>query len=391
MCIRDHVTTESNRSTLKMFPMAQRPKVLLLIPHLGGGGAERVTALLTRGLSPQKYELHLGLITESITASDLVPPWVRIHALGVSRVRSAPVPLVRMVWRLQPDLILSGMAHLNFLVLLLRWFFPRKTRVVVRQNATVSSDGGSGTTPLYDRFFYRLLYPAADRVICQSKAMAADLATQSGLVESQLQVLANPVDADAIRNVQADSDDRWRGPGPHLLALGRLSHEKGFDILLESFASLRLKYPLAELTILGAGAELASLISLRDRLRLESPVQFAGYVPHPEHFFSGATLFVLPSRQDSLPNALLEAAAGGLPIVALPSSRGVAGLLSRKRGVWLGTEVSSLALTRALLAALGSIRPGQRFPHSWVEAFRMDCAIQGYERLIDNALEKRAR
>lgn len=377
--------------TLKFSPMAQLPRVLLLIPHLGGGGAERVTALLTRGLSPQKYELHLGLITESILASDLVPSWVRIHSLGVPRIRSAAFPLVRLVRRLQPDLILSGMAHLNFLVLLLRPFFPRKTRVIVRQNATVSADLTSHPESLYARFFYQRLYPVADRVICQTKAMAADLAALSGVVEPQVKVLENPVDADAIRNAGADTEDRWRRPGPHLLAFGRLSPEKGFDILLESFASLRLKYPDAELTILGAGPELAPLTSLRNRLRLEASVQFAGHVPHPERFFSGATLFVLPSRQDSLPNALLEAAAGGLPIVALPCSEGVVNLLTGKRGVWLGTATSSRALTRSLLAALDANRPGDRFPHAWVEGFRMDCAIQGYERLIDETLHKQVQ
>src|SRR5207248_10111119 len=124
--------------------MAQRPTVLLLIPHLGGGGAERVTALLTRGLPADKYELHLGLITESVIASGLVPPWVTIHALGASRIASSALPLLRLIRRLQPDLILSGMAHLNFLVLLLRPLFPRKTRVVVRQNAMVSGDLDSG-------------------------------------------------------------------------------------------------------------------------------------------------------------------------------------------------------------------------------------------------------
>ena len=366
--------------------MAQRPRVLLLIPHLGGGGAERVTALLTRGLSPQKYELHLGLITESILVSDLVPFWVRIHSLGVPRIRSAAFPLVRLVRRLQPDLILSGMAHLNFLVLLLRPFFPRRTRVIVRQNATVSADFGSSLVSLYRRFFYRHLYPVADKVICQTKAMAADLAAQSAVIESQVKVLENPVDADAIRNVGTDIENRWQRPGPHLLAFGRLSHEKGFDILLESFASLRLKYRDAELTILGAGPELAPLTSLRNRLRLESSVQFTGHVPHPERFFPKATLFVLPSRQDSLPNALLEAAAGGLPIVALPCSAGVVNLLTGKRGAWLGTEISSQALTRSVLSALDAIRPGERFPHAWVEGFRMDSAIQGYERLIDETL-----
>jgi len=371
----------------RTFPMDQRPIVLLLIPHLGGGGAERVIALLTRGLSARKYDLHLGLVTDSVIAPDEVPSWVRIHALGAPRVRSAALPLLRLVRQLEPDVILSGMAHLNFLVLLLRPLFPRKTRVMVRQNATVSGDLASCSVPRYTGIFYRLLYPAADRIVCQTRTMATDLATWLGVGETQLEVLPNPVDADAIRQVRPDAESHWWGPGPHLLAVGRLSREKGFDLLLESFASLRLKFPEAQLTILGAGPEREALLALRALLQLEGSVQFEGHVPHPEQFFAGASLFVLPSRQDALPNALLEAAAGGLPLVALPASEGVANLLAGKLGAWLGADVSSRALTQALLEALSSIESGQRFPHSWVESFRMDCAVEGYERLIDAMLD----
>ncbi len=371
--------------------MTKRPKVLLLIPHLGGGGAERVTALLTRGLSAQKYELHLGLVTESVIASDIVPSSVLIHALGADRVRSAAFPLLRLVRSLEPDVILSGMAHLNFLVLLLRPFFPAHTRVVVRQNATVSADLHSGRLPFYTRVFYRLLYPGADRVVCQTEAMALDLATRTHLGQTRVRVLANPVDAQAIRSVHPDGERHWSGPGPHLLAVGRLSFEKGFDLLLEAFASLRLKYPHAELTILGTGSELAHLTDLRNELRLHDSLRFAGYVPHPERFFRGATLFVLPSRQEGLPNALLEAAAGGLPLVALPASEGVVNLLAGKQGAWVGNAITSSALTRALLAALNGLTAGERFPHAWIDQFRMEYAIQDYERLIDGMLHDNLR
>ncbi|HUD73563.1 MAG TPA: hypothetical protein VMQ76_00715, partial [Terracidiphilus sp.] len=121
-------------------PMASnsRPKVLLLIPHLGDGGAERVTELLARNLSAEKYELHLGLITQA-QADEELPSWVHVHALGARRVRGGAFRLFRLVRKLKPDLILSGMFHLNFLVLLLHPFFPPNTRVMVRQNGTVSS------------------------------------------------------------------------------------------------------------------------------------------------------------------------------------------------------------------------------------------------------------
>ena len=306
-------------------------------------------------------------------------------------MRSAALPLLRLVRQLEPDLILSGMAHLNFLVLLLRPFFPPKTRVVVRQNATVSGDLVSGRVPAYTRFLYQILYPSADRIVCQTDAMASDLALQSGVFEAQLEVLPNPVDAEAIRAPGADFGVRWSGPGPNLLAVGRLSREKGFDLLLEAFSSLRLKYPAAQLNVVGDGPELAALETLRRDLKLETSVHFAGYVSRPEIYFPGATLFVLPSRQEGLPNALLEAAMGGLGIVAAPCSEGAVGLLRGKRGAWVASEVSSRGLTRALLSALDAIRPGERFPHPWVEPFRMDRAILDYERLIDETLQERVR
>src|ERR1035437_6979099 len=159
--------------------MAQRLRVLLLIPHLGGGGAEQVTALLARGLSRDKYEVHLGLVTRSNAASPPLPPWVTVHNLSASRVRSGAFRLLRLVRRLKPDVILSGMAHLNFLVLMLRPFFPKSTRVLVRQNGTVSAALAFGDLPSYTRLLYRLLYRRADRVICQSQAMADDLAREA--------------------------------------------------------------------------------------------------------------------------------------------------------------------------------------------------------------------
>ena len=146
-------------------PMNIRAKILILIPHLGGGGAERVTALLAKVLSAEKYELHLGLLTQTKTGEETLPASVRIHALGAPRVRAGAFRLLRLVRRLKPDLILSGMFHLNFLVLLLRPFFPRGTRILVRQNGTVSSSLASDRLPCYTRLLYRLLYRRADRII----------------------------------------------------------------------------------------------------------------------------------------------------------------------------------------------------------------------------------
>lgn len=340
-------------------PAAQRTKVLLLIPHLVGGGAEQVLRLLTRGLSSEKYETHLILITEKEVPPNDLPPWVSVSALGARRVRTSAFKLLRSIWRLKPAVILSGMAHLNFLVLLLRPFLPRGTRVLVRQNGTVSSDLESGTLPVYTRLLYRLLYRHADRVICQSSAMAGDLARTTGVRFERIAVLPNPVDTDAIRKASTDPV-RWEGSGPHLLAVGRLSHEKGFDLLLRAFSVVRRQFPAADLVIAGAGPEEAALQAQCCILGIEPAVRLVGYLASPYSFFPGATLFVLPSRHEGMPNAMLEAAAAGLPIVACPASGGVVDFLRQRPQAWLAPEASADGLASTICRALLELHREQR-------------------------------
>jgi glycosyltransferase involved in cell wall biosynthesis len=365
-----------------------RPKILLLIPHLGGGGAERVTSLLARGLSSDKYELHQGLITQTnIDKASLAS--VHVHCLGAPRVRAGAFRLLRLVRRLKPELILSGMAHLNFLVLLLRPFFPRGTRILVRQNSTVSASLAFGGVPAYTRLLYRLLYRRADRVICQTQSMADDLVRELGVPENRLAVLPNPVEVEEIRASIKLNPAHQASPGPHLLAVGRLAPEKGFDFLLNAMVSVRKEFPQASLQIAGKGPEETVLKALSRTLGLDASVHFVGYIDRPSTLYRTATLFVLPSRHEGLPNALLEAAAGGLPIVALPASGGLAELLRGQSGVWLAPTLSENALAASLLAALRALRPGERFAHSFVDAFRIDRAIQAYERLIDQTLAEK--
>jgi glycosyltransferase involved in cell wall biosynthesis len=369
--------------------MIDRPKLLLLIPHLGRGGAERVSALLAQHLSREKYELHLALVTQAATAVPPFPPGVTVHFLGATRVRFAAFRVLSLVRRLRPCLILSGMFHLNFLVLLLRPMFPPATCVLVRQNGTLSTSLASDHLPFFTRLFYRWLYPRADQVVCQSAAMAEDLARQLAISTTRLPVLRNPVDVEAIRDETANSPSLWTGSGPHLLAIGRLSREKGFDLLLQALAAVREQLPSADLVIAGAGPEEAALRDQCRNLGLESAVHFAGRTAQPAKYFPGASAFVLPSRHEGMPNALLEAAAAGLPLVALPASGGVVELLRGQPGTWLAHEISSPALASTLLAALRELQPAQRFIHPFIDEFRIDRALRAYENLIDRALRQR--
>ncbi|HUA99529.1 MAG TPA: glycosyltransferase [Terracidiphilus sp.] len=345
--------------------MARRVRVLFLIPHLGGGGAERVISLLAAGVSADKYEVHLGLVTRADAGDTRLPPWVTIHSLGARRVRCAALGLLGLVRGLKPDIILSGIAHLNLLVLLLRPFFSKKAVVLVRQNATVSSALAMSGVPTYTRCLYRLLYGRADRVICQSRAMAADLIRELNLREELVTVLPNPVNLEEIRRARSSNVVPWPLKGPHLLAIGRLAPEKGFDLLLVAFATVRAVYPGASLALLGAGTEEAALRTLCHELGLDEAVRFYGYVSNPYAFFRGTTLFALPSRHEGMPSALLEAVVAGLPIVASPCSGGVVDFLRGHTEAWIAPATTAEGLAKTLLEAFRALgadgRLGQTF------------------------------
>ncbi len=360
--------------------MARRTRILLLVSHLGGGGAEHVMALLARGLSQEKYEVHLGIVRQADTSGESLPPWVSVHALGAGRARAAAFPLLRLIWRLRPAVVLSGAAEVSFLVLMLRPLFPPSTSVLVRQNATASSVLAFGRLPRFTRLVYRLLYRHTDHVICQSQAMAKDLTKAAAIEEERIAVLPNPVDLDGIRAAMQAPAAR-SSTGPQLLAIGRLSWEKGFDLLLKALVVVRERFPEVSLILAGVGQEEKALKSLCGELGLETAVRFAGYVDRPYTFFPEATLFVLPSRHEGMPNALLEAAAAGLPLVATPASGGVVDLLRGRPGAWVAPEISAEALAATIIAALEAIRPGERFCQEFFPSTApiMQQAIKGSE------------
>jgi len=139
-------------------------------------------------------------------------------------VRAGAFRLLRLVHRLKPELILSGMAHLNFLVLLLRPFFRVEPRSSAPEQYRLRFPGLWRSALLYPPALPPAL-PSRRRVICQTQSMADDLARELGVPENRLAVLPNPwmLTRFALPSPESVSANQ---PGPRLLAVGRLAAEK---------------------------------------------------------------------------------------------------------------------------------------------------------------------
>ena len=103
---------------------------------------------------------------------------------------------------------------------------------------------------------------------------------------------------------------------PSLVAMGRFQHNKGFDLLLNAFARLKDRYPDWTLTILGDGPLRSYIESLRDELGLDDRVHLPGLVDNIHHALKQADLFVMSSRWEGMPMALMEAMSCGLPVIS---------------------------------------------------------------------------
>jgi glycosyltransferase involved in cell wall biosynthesis len=181
----------------------------------------------------------------------------------------------------------------------------------------VSLRGGDvpGFRPYDFRVYHKLIGPCL-RVIW--RAAAAVVANSNGLRELARAFdpsIEIPVIPNGVDTLRYTADRREWSP-VRLFSAGRVVYQKGFDLGLRALAGLQdLEW---EWFIAGDGSQMASLQSLTRELGLAERVHFLGWQSREQlvKWYHQANLFLFPSRHEGMPNALLEAMASGLPIVA---------------------------------------------------------------------------
>ncbi|MGE3292479.1 MAG: glycosyltransferase, partial [Geminicoccaceae bacterium] len=149
-----------------------------------------------------------------------------------------------------------------------------------------------------------LTYPLADCVVAQTEYALARLGRA---VRHRGTVIANPVSTYGHR---PDAD------GHEISGVGHLMPVKGFDVLIEAFAQTVKAHPDWRLVLWGEGPDRASLLALAERQDVADRVSCPGRSEAPGSWLASTTIFVLSSRHEGLPNALIEAMAAGTPVIA---------------------------------------------------------------------------
>lgn len=315
--------------------------IAFLIPGLGPGGAERVATLLCNFWAGEGHAVTL--IT--FEAEGAVPFYTLDRAVALRQLNASAGTGARLlnnvnrVWRLRalikelrPDVVVAFTTDANVISLLA----TRGTGIPVVISERNQPDR-AGLASMH-RLARRLTYPFADAVVVQTNSIANWVQSR---FRNSVHVVSNPVALTAPRAPTTT-------PQHVLIALGRLTAQKGFDILIEAFARVAGKHPDWRLVIYGEGPDRTELETLRDALLLQRRVSLPGITKNIETAFAEASLFVLPSRFEGYPNALLEALAAGLPVIATSGPSGASEILDNGKHGLVVKPGDTVALAAAL-------------------------------------------
>ena len=288
------------------------------MPNLGGGGGERIISILLNNLDRSKYKLSLVIIKKN-GSNDFIRDLkedINVHYLNIkNRIRlSFPyvaLKLARFCYRQKADILFFGSGQINAILSPFLFLFPKTTTLIARESNIPSQ---------FEKFFlvrllYRYSYKNYDKIIVQSDDMYDDLHQNFGLPKSKLVKINNPVDFTFIQ-AKKDEDIKidFSTTKLNLLAAGRLTYQKGFDILIRELAEIEnIDF---HLYILGDGEDKEDLIQLRRDHKLDDRISFLGNVNNPYAYMVNSDVFVLSSRFEGFPNVVLESLSCGTPVLA---------------------------------------------------------------------------
>lgn len=367
----------------------RHPELAVFLPDLAQGGAQRVTLNLAESLATDGMHVTLLVADAAHRRHFEIPAGVDLVDLGRRHATSALPALARRLRRHPPQAILAALDHANVVAIAASLAVrPRPRTVIVVHNIVrrrTAHDASRRARLL--RHLIPMAYRRAHVVVAVSRPVAAEL-VEIGVPAQLIRVIPNvavderlveraaePLEGEALAAVFA-------GDRPAIVAAGRLHPQKDYPTLLRAFAILR-RSAEARLVIMGDGAERGALEAEIQRLRLTADVVLAGAVSNPYPAMRRAGVFVLSSRFEALPTALIEALALEVPLVTTrwPGAEDVVG--PELEGCSLVPVGDAEALAAALRERLASTA---RPPAGVADGYRRDAVVPRYREALGLAV-----
>ena len=294
-------------------------KICLIVPSLGQGGAEKVALNLLNNLPLKKFDLNVIIIYKNKGEYfKNLRKNVNCVFLNKSKIRNSIFSLYRELKKMKPEIVLVFSFDLAILIgVFLRYFF--KNIYFINRQLNIL---GQINFSILQFFFTKIAYKNFDKIITQSKDMTEDLIQNIDININKIIEINNPIDYKNIYDLSIKYFPKeFDKKNKNLLCVGRLEPQKGFDLVINIMRLFKDKN--IKLYILGEGNQKEALEKLIEIHKLTDRVFLLGRKENPYVYMKNADLFILSSRYEGFPNALLEANSCGLYAICNDSFGGI--------------------------------------------------------------------
>jgi glycosyltransferase involved in cell wall biosynthesis len=373
--------------------MNRRLRVLYVVGNFVAGGAERHLLELWQRLDRDRFEIEIAVFRrEGQFTREVETLGLPIHDLGMGATIYTPsgwrgfARLVHRVMSFRPDVIHGYLFGPNlFAALAGRW--GRVPVVVVSKRNLDAFE-----TPRQIAA-QRLAHRLATHVVAVSDAVA-ETAVALGARRDRVTVIPNGVDVERFAAARPDPIVRGENGTPVVGSVGCLAARKDYPNLFEALAVLDRRGRRFRAVVVGEGKERDALEQQVLRLGLADRVRFLGERSDVERLLPGMDVFVLASREEGIPNALLEAMAAARPAVATAVG-GTPEVMEDGRTGWLVPPGDPQALAEALEAALGdpaeAARRGAAAQHVARERLSIQAMVERHQAFYLTAVDERGQ
>jgi glycosyltransferase involved in cell wall biosynthesis len=330
-----------------------KKKLFFVINNLYSGGAERVVSTLANEFNRQGFNVFIICLNQAEVGYPISPEITIVTLLKkrtkenmLNRIKYASLiylRLFRLLVKERPICVVSFMTTSNL--------WTGLACNLIHIPYIVSERTTPDHTINSFNFFFRkltfLIYKKAKMVVVPAKGIEDCIKRNQTFKKlNNTQIISNPI------NIFQSPSGINVYNRKFILGVGRLSYVKGFDQLIEAYGKAGTED--VDLIIVGDGCEQENLLMQIEELGLQNKVKLIGTKDNLQDYYSQAELFVLPSRNEGSPNALIEAMSFGCPCIAMDCEYGPSELIKNEKNGFLVEAHSVPKLTSAIKKLLAN-------------------------------------
>jgi len=318
-----------------LFMKTSSPRIGVFVSYSGNGGVERMVSNLVRGIIELGIDVDMLLVKARGDYVKEIPSQANVRVLRAGHTLTSLLELTDYLRRDTPLALLAVKERaIKIASIARRLAGAGQCRLVGRLGTHLSEAmRRQNRRRLQVQWRYqsiRWLFRGVDDLIAVSQGVAEDFIRIAGFDDNRMHVVRNPViTPELYRRAAVDPADAWldHANTPLITGVGRLTLQKDFPALIRAFAIVRARQA-CRLVILGEGSARKNLQQLARQLGVDNDVHMPGFKDNPYAYLARSRLFVLSSQWEGSPNALTEAMALGIPVVATDCPSGPRELLN---------------------------------------------------------------